>query len=137
MKNPAKETDTVTLFLRIPESLKQFLSIQAKSNGNSINREIALCLEKKMSEAMRYLPVNTTFIKPEESMTGFTIRLPGNLKNRLEAWQQRITARSIMRFWYVWMPVSAKRSTCERSGISNQRKASPGPERTAGAACYA
>ena len=86
MKNPAKETDTVTLFLRIPESLKQFLSIQAKSNGNSINREITLCLEKKMSEAMRYLPVNTTFIKLEESMTGFTIRLPGNLKNRLEAW---------------------------------------------------
>ena len=82
MKNPAKETDTVTLFLRIPESLKQFLSIQAKSNGNSINREIALCLEKKMSEAMRYFPVNTTFIKPEESMTGFTIRLPGNLDFR-------------------------------------------------------
>jgi len=25
----------------------------------------------------------------------------------------------------------------ERSGISNQLKASPGPERTAGAACYA
>ena len=89
MKNPAKETDTVTLFLRIPESLKQFLSIQAKSNGNSINREIALCLEKKMSEAMRYLPVNTTFIKPEESMTGFTIRLPGNLKARLEVWSTK------------------------------------------------
>lgn len=31
MKNPAKETDTVTLFLRIPESLKQFLSINANS----------------------------------------------------------------------------------------------------------
>ena len=86
MKNPAKETDTATLFLRIPESLKQLLSIQAKSNGNSINREIALCLEKKMSEAMRYLPVNTPFIKPEASMTGFTIRLPGNLKARLEVW---------------------------------------------------
>ena len=53
MKNPAKETDTATLFLRIPESLKQLLSIQAKSNGNSINREIALCLEKKITEAMR------------------------------------------------------------------------------------
>ena len=63
MKNPAKETDTVTLFLRIPESLKQFLSTQAKNNGNSINREIILCLEKKMSEAMRYLPVNTTFMR--------------------------------------------------------------------------
>lgn len=86
MKNPAKETDTVTLFLTIPESLKQFLSTQAKNNGNSINREIILCLEKKMSEAMRYLPVNTTFIKPEESMTGFTILLSGNLKARLEVW---------------------------------------------------
>lgn len=89
MKNAEKETDTVTLFLRIPESLKQLLSIQAKSNGNSINREIALCLEKKMSEAMRYLPVNTPFIKPEASMTGFTIRLPGNLKARLEVWSTK------------------------------------------------
>lgn len=86
MKNEEKEPDTATLLLRIPESLKQLLSIQAKSNGNSINREIALCLEKKMSEAMRYLPVNTPFIKPEASMTGFTIRLPGNLKARLEIW---------------------------------------------------
>ena len=52
-----------------------------------------------MSEAMRYLPVNTTFIKPEESMTGFTIRLPGNLKARLWRFgQQKIAARSIMRF---------------------------------------
>lgn len=86
MKNAEKEPDTATLLLRIPESLKQLLSIQAKNNGNSINREIALCLEKKMSETMRYLPANTIFIKPEEPMTGFTIRLPGNLKARLEVW---------------------------------------------------
>ena len=52
MKNPAKETDTVTLFLRIPESLKRLprdlkeqLEQRATHNWRSLNGEILVMLE--------------------------------------------------------------------------------------------